>query len=160
MGTNNYTLKELSDFHRQNQQKFVDLDTKVTKMSQQLDEQATNMQTHQEKTNDKFKLLSSQIAELIQAYRSTPHHNGNPGILSSPSPTHEGDFTNPIGVVSQSSHFHVFNDAENKGENSIPVVVNEEDEFLDMELIPPFFLDESEDDDDSLNGVSLEFEEV
>ncbi|KAI3898988.1 hypothetical protein MKW92_005458, partial [Papaver armeniacum] len=156
MGSNNFAIKELSNFHRQNLQKFSDLDTKITKLGQQLDEQSTDSKAFQEKTNNSLKLLTSQVAELLQASR---RNNGDPGILSSPSPTHEGDSTDPTEAVTQPSNFRVFNDAKNKEENSIHTVINEEDEFLDLELIPQFLFDENE-DDDLLDCMSLHFEEV
>ncbi|KAI3867975.1 hypothetical protein MKX03_035191 [Papaver bracteatum] len=80
MGTNNFTLKELSDFHTQNLAKFNDLDTKVTKISQQLDEQSTDSKAFQENTNRSLSLLTSQMVELLQASR----RNNGDRILGTP----------------------------------------------------------------------------
>ncbi|XP_026409868.1 uncharacterized protein LOC113304966 [Papaver somniferum] len=94
MGSTNFTIKELSDFHRKNLQKLTDLDTKITKLIQQLDEQSTDSKAFQEKTNNSFEktsnifdLLTSQMAELIQASR---RKNGDPGILGTPGFTPPG----------------------------------------------------------------------
>ncbi|XP_026399465.1 uncharacterized protein LOC113295338 [Papaver somniferum] len=136
MGTNNFTIKELSDFHRQNLQKFTDLEDKVTKLSQKLDEQSTDSKAFHEKMSNSFDLLDSQMAELLQNSR---RNNGDLGIFGTPGFTPPRE--NPRGWVQKSERYFQIHNIEEHQKVSVASIYLEgkaDKWFLNFQIAKPF----------------------